>query len=91
MYPLSAIKTLSSSKAVPHRAALLLITLVLCLALPAALVAQDLDQLATQVADAARPGDHVVVMSNGGFGGMPGRILERLAQRDRPLAAGAGA
>jgi UDP-N-acetylmuramate: L-alanyl-gamma-D-glutamyl-meso-diaminopimelate ligase len=59
--------------------------------LPAALVAQDLDQLATQVADAARPGDHVVVMSNGGFGGMPGRILERLAQRDRPLAAGAGA
>jgi UDP-N-acetylmuramate: L-alanyl-gamma-D-glutamyl-meso-diaminopimelate ligase len=55
--------------------------------LPGACVVQDLDLLAAQVAQAARPGDHVVVMSNGGFGGMPGRILDQLARR-APLAAG---
>jgi UDP-N-acetylmuramate: L-alanyl-gamma-D-glutamyl-meso-diaminopimelate ligase len=49
--------------------------------LDGACVAQDLDALAAQVAEAARPGDHVVVMSNGGFGGMPHRILELLARR----------
>jgi UDP-N-acetylmuramate: L-alanyl-gamma-D-glutamyl-meso-diaminopimelate ligase len=55
-----------------------------------ACVAQDLDLLASQVAEAARPGDHVVVMSNGGFGGMPRRILDRLARRAGPLAVGNG-
>ena len=42
-------------------------------------IAADLDELARQVAQAARPGDQVVVMSNGGFGGMPQRILAELA------------
>jgi UDP-N-acetylmuramate: L-alanyl-gamma-D-glutamyl-meso-diaminopimelate ligase len=28
----------------------------------------------------ARPGDHIVVMSNGGFGGVHGKLLEALAQ-----------
>jgi UDP-N-acetylmuramate: L-alanyl-gamma-D-glutamyl-meso-diaminopimelate ligase len=51
-----------------------------------ATVAEDLDSLAAQVAQAARTGDHVVVMSNGGFGGMPSRILAELARRERPLA-----
>jgi UDP-N-acetylmuramate: L-alanyl-gamma-D-glutamyl-meso-diaminopimelate ligase len=55
-----------------------------------ACVAQDLDQLAAQVAGTARPGDHVVVMSNGGFGGMPRRILDRLAQRAAAATAQAG-
>ena len=51
-------------------------------------VVQDLDLLAAQVAEAARPGDHVVVMSNGGFGGMPHRILDQLARRAGPPTAG---
>jgi UDP-N-acetylmuramate: L-alanyl-gamma-D-glutamyl-meso-diaminopimelate ligase len=46
-----------------------------------AVVADDLDVLASRVTEAARPGDQVVVMSNGGFGGMPQRILDRLARR----------
>jgi UDP-N-acetylmuramate: L-alanyl-gamma-D-glutamyl-meso-diaminopimelate ligase len=50
-------------------------------AVQGAVVADDLDALACQVAEAARPGDQVVVMSNGGFGGMPRRILDHLAQR----------
>ncbi|MBZ5532667.1 MAG: VWA domain-containing protein [Acidobacteriia bacterium] len=41
MHPISAIKTLSSLKTVPRWAALLVITIALCLALPAALVAQS--------------------------------------------------
>jgi len=39
----------------------------------------DLDALVDAVAQAAREGDHVVVMSNGGFGGVHGRLLEALA------------
>ena len=39
----------------------------------------DLDSLAAAVATASRPGDHVLVMSNGGFGGIHGKLLERLA------------
>jgi UDP-N-acetylmuramate: L-alanyl-gamma-D-glutamyl-meso-diaminopimelate ligase len=55
-------------------------------AVKGAVVADDLDLLASQVAEAARPGDQVVVMSNGGFGGMPQRILDRLARRGEPAA-----
>jgi UDP-N-acetylmuramate: L-alanyl-gamma-D-glutamyl-meso-diaminopimelate ligase len=58
--------------------------------LEGAVVAEDLDALASQVADAACPGDHVVVMSNGGFGGMPQRILNRLARRAGAICAGGG-
>ena len=58
--------------------------------LDGAVVADDLDALATRVAEAAHPGDHVVVMSNGGFGGMPRRILDGLARRARPLAVSGG-
>jgi UDP-N-acetylmuramate: L-alanyl-gamma-D-glutamyl-meso-diaminopimelate ligase len=31
------------------------------------------------ITDEARAGDHVLVMSNGGFGGVHGKILDRLA------------
>jgi UDP-N-acetylmuramate: L-alanyl-gamma-D-glutamyl-meso-diaminopimelate ligase len=41
----------------------------------------DLQQLVAKVVDAARPGDHILVMSNGGFGGVHGKLLEALAQR----------
>jgi UDP-N-acetylmuramate: L-alanyl-gamma-D-glutamyl-meso-diaminopimelate ligase len=40
----------------------------------------DLPRLIEQIATAARPGDRIVVMSNGGFGGIHDRLLARLAQ-----------
>jgi UDP-N-acetylmuramate: L-alanyl-gamma-D-glutamyl-meso-diaminopimelate ligase len=39
---------------------------------------EDFDRLLTAVAEAAKPGDHIVVMSNGGFNGIHGKLLERL-------------
>ncbi len=41
----------------------------------------DLDALVAAVADAARPGDQVLVMSNGGFGGIHGKLLAALEPR----------
>lgn len=41
----------------------------------------DLDALVAAVAGAARPGDHVLVMSNGGFGGIHGKLLDALAHQ----------
>ena len=38
-----------------------------------------LDDLVADVVAAARPGDHVLVMSNGGFGGVHQKLLEALA------------
>jgi len=43
-----------------------------------ALVAGDIETLAAQVAAAARPGDHVLCMSNGGFGNIHARLLDLL-------------
>ncbi|MGH8735844.1 MAG: UDP-N-acetylmuramate:L-alanyl-gamma-D-glutamyl-meso-diaminopimelate ligase [Burkholderiales bacterium] len=40
----------------------------------------DLEVLLAMLAEDARPGDHVVVMSNGGFGGLHRRLLERLGR-----------
>jgi len=39
----------------------------------------DVDELAVQVVQGARAGDHVLVMSNGGFGGIHEKLLDRLA------------
>lgn len=44
-----------------------------------ACVHDDLDTLAAAVTGIARPGDHILVMSNGGFGGIHNKLLERLA------------
>ena len=41
----------------------------------------DLDTLVRAVASAARPGDHILVMSNGGFGGIHGKLLAALTDR----------
>ncbi len=38
----------------------------------------DLDQLIRAVATQARPGDHILVMSNGGFGGIHDKLLTTL-------------
>ncbi|NUZ07065.1 UDP-N-acetylmuramate:L-alanyl-gamma-D-glutamyl-meso-diaminopimelate ligase [Piscinibacter koreensis] len=46
-----------------------------------AAVGSSIDDLVTRVAAAARPGDHILCMSNGGFGGIHARLLERLAAR----------
>ncbi len=44
-------------------------------------VASDIDTLVRQIVDAARGGDQILCMSNGGFGGIHGRLLESLAQK----------
>ena len=44
-----------------------------------AVVKDDLDDLIEAIAAAARSGDHVLVMSNGGFGGIHEKLLKRLA------------
>ena len=43
----------------------------------------DLETLVQAIARAARSGDHVLVMSNGGFGGIHQKLLDRLAAADR--------
>ena len=43
-------------------------------------VAHNVDELVTQVHAAAQPGDHIVCMSNGGFGGVHARLLAALTQ-----------
>ena len=40
----------------------------------------DLDALVAAIAAAAKPGDQVLVMSNGGFGGIHRKLLDRLAR-----------
>jgi UDP-N-acetylmuramate: L-alanyl-gamma-D-glutamyl-meso-diaminopimelate ligase len=44
-----------------------------------AVVAASIDELVARVAAAARAGDHILCMSNGGFGGVHQKLLERLA------------
>ena len=44
-----------------------------------AVVADSVDKLVAQIVKAARPGDQVLVMSNGGFGGLHDKLLAALA------------
>jgi UDP-N-acetylmuramate: L-alanyl-gamma-D-glutamyl-meso-diaminopimelate ligase len=44
-----------------------------------AVVQQDLEALVAMIVAEAKPGDHVLVMSNGGFGGIHDKLLARLA------------
>jgi UDP-N-acetylmuramate: L-alanyl-gamma-D-glutamyl-meso-diaminopimelate ligase len=41
----------------------------------------NLDRLVAAVSAESRPGDHVLIMSNGGFGGIHERLLDRLSAR----------
>jgi UDP-N-acetylmuramate: L-alanyl-gamma-D-glutamyl-meso-diaminopimelate ligase len=43
-----------------------------------AVVEDQLDPLIGKIVAAARPGDHILVMSNGGFGGIHDKLLDRL-------------
>ena len=49
-------------------------------------VAGNIDELIQQVTAAAAPGDHLVCMSNGAFGNVHARLLERLLERLRERA-----
>ncbi len=49
-------------------------------AVPASVVS-DIEELVRQVCAEARPGDHVVIMSNGSFGGVHRRLLRSLENR----------
>jgi UDP-N-acetylmuramate: L-alanyl-gamma-D-glutamyl-meso-diaminopimelate ligase len=44
-------------------------------------VTSDLEGLARELALRLQPGDHALIMSNGGFGGLHSRLLEALAAR----------
>ncbi len=43
-------------------------------------VSDDLDDLVRRIVASTRPGDHVLVMSNGGFGGIHQKLLDALAR-----------
>jgi UDP-N-acetylmuramate: L-alanyl-gamma-D-glutamyl-meso-diaminopimelate ligase len=49
----------------------------------------DLARIVDAVRDGAQPGDHVLVMSNGGFGGVHERILDALQRRRSAIASNA--
>jgi UDP-N-acetylmuramate: L-alanyl-gamma-D-glutamyl-meso-diaminopimelate ligase len=51
-----------------------------------AVVAATVDELVDRITAAARPGDHVLCMSNGGFGGVHQKLLDALAAKDSPVA-----
>jgi UDP-N-acetylmuramate: L-alanyl-gamma-D-glutamyl-meso-diaminopimelate ligase len=48
-----------------------------------ALVCDNIDKLVERVVATARPGDHILCMSNGGFGGIHAKLLSALAARVR--------
>jgi UDP-N-acetylmuramate: L-alanyl-gamma-D-glutamyl-meso-diaminopimelate ligase len=47
-------------------------------------VAANVDALVAQVLAAVQPGDHIVCMSNGGFGGIHARLLQDLESKSQP-------
>jgi len=51
-----------------------------------AFVFHDMDPMVESIAELLRPGDHVLVMSNGGFGSVHAKLLARLAPARRDAA-----
>jgi UDP-N-acetylmuramate: L-alanyl-gamma-D-glutamyl-meso-diaminopimelate ligase len=49
-------------------------------------IATDVDQLAGDLARTLRRGDNVLIMSNGGFGGLHGKLIAALQRRASPSA-----
>jgi UDP-N-acetylmuramate: L-alanyl-gamma-D-glutamyl-meso-diaminopimelate ligase len=45
-----------------------------------AVVKDDLNELIEAIAAATKPGNHVLVMSNGGFGGIHEKLLKKLSR-----------
>jgi UDP-N-acetylmuramate: L-alanyl-gamma-D-glutamyl-meso-diaminopimelate ligase len=56
-----------------------------------AVVAASVDELVSRIVAVARPGDHVLCMSNGGFGAIHGKLLAALAGAHGPGAVRAAA
>jgi UDP-N-acetylmuramate: L-alanyl-gamma-D-glutamyl-meso-diaminopimelate ligase len=52
-----------------------------------ATVHAELDQLVSRIAAETRSGDHVVIMSNGGFGGVHVKLLDALGGAGRTAAS----
>ena len=46
-------------------------------------VSTDIDALLGELESYLTPGDHVLIMSNGGFDGIHGKLLTRLKARDK--------
>jgi UDP-N-acetylmuramate: L-alanyl-gamma-D-glutamyl-meso-diaminopimelate ligase len=51
---------------------------------------RSVDALVQSLADDAQAGDHILVMSNGGFGGLHDKLLAELRRRAAARAAAAG-
>ncbi len=51
-------------------------------------VSAEIDRLAADLAKSLRPGDNVLIMSNGGFGGLHGKLIAALEQRFASAQAG---
>ena len=47
----------------------------------------DMGTMVETLARQLRPGDHVLVMSNGGFGGVHDKLIARLGTRERKATA----
>ena len=47
---------------------------------------ENLDAMVESIVAMSKPGDHILVMSNGGFGGVHGKILAKLAAREMKRA-----
>jgi UDP-N-acetylmuramate: L-alanyl-gamma-D-glutamyl-meso-diaminopimelate ligase len=41
----------------------------------------DIEKIVTAIVSASRPDDQILVMSNGGFGGIHGKLLRALADK----------
>ncbi len=54
-----------------------------------AVISSNINQLLDVLATAARPGDHILIMSNGGFGGIHDKLLNRLSTPVSNVALGA--
>ena len=48
-------------------------------------VAESVDTVVEQLCAVVQPGDHIVCMSNGGFGGIHAKLLQSLQRAARPL------
>jgi len=51
-------------------------------------VSNGVESIVEEVVRESRPGDHILVMSNGAFGGIHGKLLERLEQSSAITGAG---
>ncbi len=50
-------------------------------------IVNDIDALVTELAGVAAAGDHIVIMSNGGFGGLHRKLLDALGRQAQALRA----